>query len=214
MKELFPKLFAIDVSDYVDRKVVGGVELDYLRWACAVKEFTENVDEWDYIDPYWEYEEPLGYMVHTQITVKKGGDEISRSMWLPVMDGNNKAMKKERYTYKTKYGEKTVEPATMNDINKTIMRCMVKNMSIFGLGLSLYGALDTTEPEEDEDQKNEVVDDGEPATKKQLEVIGNMDIRVIANVLKHFEIESINQLSKVQASEVISRFLKKSNGQG
>ena len=64
--------------------------------------------------------------------------EESHNMQLPVMDSKNKAMKAKAYTYKTKYGEKRVEPATMFDLNKTIMRCLVKNMAMFGLGLSLY----------------------------------------------------------------------------
>jgi hypothetical protein len=28
-----------------------------------------------------------------------------------------------------------VQPAAMTDINKTIMRCLVKNLAMFGLGL-------------------------------------------------------------------------------
>jgi hypothetical protein len=48
---------------------------------------------------------------------------------LPVMDNKNKAMKKQAYTYQTSYGEKTVEAATMFDINTAIMRCLVKNIA-------------------------------------------------------------------------------------
>ena len=53
------------------------------------------------------------------------------------------------YTYKVKeykdgkwtggYIEKSVEPATMFDINKTIMRCLVKKIVMFGIGIYIYG---------------------------------------------------------------------------
>ena len=48
------------------------------------------------------YDENLGYMVFTKLTI----ENITHEMWLPVMDGSNKAMKKDSYKYTTKYGEK------------------------------------------------------------------------------------------------------------
>ena len=76
-------------------------------------------------------------------------------MWLPVMDGNNKAMLNRLYRYKVKeyhegkftgnYIEKEVPPATMFDINKTIMRCLVKNLAMFGLGIYIYAGEDLPE---------------------------------------------------------------------
>ena len=38
--------------------------------------------------------------------------------------------------------EKVCSKATMFDINKTIMRCLVKNIAMFGLGLYLYAGED------------------------------------------------------------------------
>lgn len=76
-------------------------------------------------------------------------------MWLPVMDGNNKAMINHPYTYKVKeykdgkwtggYIEKSVEVASMFDVNKTIMRCFVKNLAMFGLGIYIYAGEDMPE---------------------------------------------------------------------
>jgi len=63
-------------------------------------------------------------------------------MWLPVMDGANKAMKNAPYSYTTRYGEKTVEAASMFDINKTLMRCLVKNLAMFGMGIYIYAGED------------------------------------------------------------------------
>ena len=48
-------------------------------------------------------------------------------------------------TYTTRYGEKTVEAASMFDINKTIMRCLTKNLAMFGLGHYIYAGEDIPE---------------------------------------------------------------------
>jgi hypothetical protein len=53
-------------------------------------------------------------------------------------------MKKGEYT--GKYG-KTVDAATTFDINKTIMRCLVKNLAMFGLGIYIYAGEDVPEAE-------------------------------------------------------------------
>jgi DNA-directed RNA polymerase subunit RPC12/RpoP len=66
-------------------------------------------------------------------------------MWLPVMDANNKAMKRCAYTYQTRNGDRRVESMTMFDVNKTVMRCLVKNLGMFGLGLYIYSGEDLPE---------------------------------------------------------------------
>ena len=69
------------------------------------------------------------------------------------MDWANKAMKATDYKYKTKYGDKTREAATMFDINKAIMRCLVKNLAMFGLGLYIYSGEDLPEAQTEEKVK-------------------------------------------------------------
>jgi hypothetical protein len=82
-------------------------------------------------------------MCNTEVTIE--GETLT--MWLPVMDSKNRAMKSESYTYSTKYGEKTVDAATMFDVNKTLMRCLVKNLAMFGLGIYIYAGEDLPESE-------------------------------------------------------------------
>jgi hypothetical protein len=138
-----------------------------LSWANAWAEFkkvypyaTYEVVKFDG-KPY-VYDENLGYMCYTTVTV---GD-LTHEMWLPVMDGANKAMKAQPYEYTTKYGKKTCEAATMFDINKTIMRCLVKNLAMFGLGLYIYAGEDL--PEEEKEQANK------PITEKEVETLKAM----------------------------------------
>lgn len=49
--------------------------------------------------------------------------------------------------------ERTVDAASMFDVNKAIMRCLVKNLAMFGLGLYVYAGEDlpddVTQPADD-----------------------------------------------------------------
>ena len=141
--KVFEKLFSVDVNEHKERK--NG--FDYLSWAYAwaevKKRFPEAVYEIVKQDnglPYI-YDPAAGDMVFTKVTI----EGITHEMWLPVMDGANQAMKAEAYEYNTRSGKKRVEPATMTDINKAIMRCLVKNLAMFGLGLYIYAGEDLPE---------------------------------------------------------------------
>jgi hypothetical protein len=141
---IFDKLSAINVNDKVEKKS----NLTYLSWAWAWAEVKKACPDATYEvlqDPYtskpYFFDDNLGYMVMTQVTIE--GESLE--MWLPVMDGANKAMTNKSYTYSTRYGDKTVEKATMFDINKTLMRCLTKNLAMFGLGLYIYAGEDLPE---------------------------------------------------------------------
>ena len=144
-KEQFTHLCSVNVNGHIEKKKGGnGIELSYLSWPWAVEQIQKNCEQFSYEIvrqpdglPY-VYDPMTGYMVTTRVTI----DGVTREMWLPVMDGANKAMKSEPYTYQTRYGEKTVEAATMFDINTAIMRCLVKNLAMFGLGLYIYAGED------------------------------------------------------------------------
>lgn len=147
---VFETLSKINVNGMVDRKQTGGTTLTYLSWASAFQAAKENYPDLEYqVErnpetglPYW-YDPLTGYMVFTKVTI--GGQ--THEMWLPVMDGTNHAMKAEPYQVQTKYKKFTVPAATMCDINKGIMRCLVKNLSMFGLGLYIYRGEDLPECE-------------------------------------------------------------------
>lgn len=147
---IFKTLSQINVNDMVDKKQTGGSTLTYLSWASAFQVAKENFSDLTYeVErnpetgmPYW-YDPLTGYMVFTKVTI--GGQ--TNEMWLPVMDGTNHAMKAEPYEVQTKYKKYKVPAATMCDINKAIMRCLVKNLSMFGLGLYIYRGEDLPECE-------------------------------------------------------------------
>lgn len=137
----FERLSAINVNKYVENKQ----GLTYLSWAFAWSETKKHCPDATYTIGETEYDEATGFMCHTSVCIE--GETLE--MWLPVMDGKNKSMKKYKYTYPTRYGEKEVEPATTFDINKTIMRCLVKNLAMFGLGIYIYAGEDLPVVEEE-----------------------------------------------------------------
>jgi hypothetical protein len=143
-KSVFETLSSINVNDKVEQKD----KLTYLPWAWAWAEVKKAYPSATYGiykhletgQPYIE-DKNLGYMCSTYVNIE--GETLE--MWLPVMNGANKAMKSEPYTFQTRYGDKQVEAATMFDINKTIMRCLVKNLAMFGLGHYIYAGDDLPE---------------------------------------------------------------------
>lgn len=163
-KSVFDTLFAVNVNGHTEKKKSGNTELTYLSWPFAWAEVkksypnaTYEVVKQDNGLPY-TFDENTGYMVNTRVTI----EGITHEMWLPVMDGANKAMKADRYQYTTKFGSKTVEAATMFDVNKAIMRCLVKNLAMFGLGLYIYAGEDLPE--------NEQPDPAQPVTPDSPDV--------------------------------------------
>ena len=146
--EDFKLLYEVNCNEKTEKK--NG--LTYLSWTWAWAEFkkrfptaTYEIKKFDGL-PYL-VDSATGIIVYTSVTV----NDLTHEMWLPVMDGANKAMKLEQYQYnvwnryKNQWETKTVEAATMFDINKTIMRCLTKNLAMFGLGLYIYAGEDLPE---------------------------------------------------------------------
>ena len=129
----FEEVMKVNVNDKTEKKG----NLTYLSWAWAWAEFkklypdaTYEVKKFDGL-PY-VHDGDTGYMVYTSVTA----DGMTYEMWLPVMDARSK----------------TLMNATMFDINKTIMRCLAKNLAMFGLGLYIYAGEDL--PEDEQAQKS------------------------------------------------------------
>lgn len=151
----FQTLNNINVNDRIEQK--NG--LKYLSWTYAWAEVKKLFPDATYhihkfganMLPY-VFDPQTGYMVFTDVTI----EGVTHEMWLPVMDGANKSMTDHAYTYKVGWGdkakEKTCAAADMFDVNKTIMRCLVKNLAMFGLGLYVYSGEDM--PEEEKAEQN------------------------------------------------------------
>ena len=135
----FEDVYAINVNDKTEKKG----NLTYLSWAPAWAEFKKiypdasyKINEFD--GTFCSGNDKMGYMVQTQVTA----GERTHEMWLPVMDMRNN----------------TILQPKMTEINKAIMRCLTKNLAMFGLGLYIYAGEDLPE----------MPKDFEPITEKEL----------------------------------------------
>lgn len=203
--EKFNQLTSLNLNDKAESK--NG--LSYVSWANAWKAFKEVYPTASYkvINnpqtnlPYF-IDHALGIMVFTEVSA----DGLTYSMWLPVMDGANKAMKTEPYTYqvwdkfKKAYVEKKVEAATMFDINKTLMRCLVKNLSMFGLALYIYAGEDL--PETMETTQEDTQTPQLPKARKQRKVNNDPYAGIKAAISSTTTTQELTELYRQHENEV------------
>ena len=198
-KSIFETLFNINLNDHIEKK--NG--LNYISWPYAWAEVKKHYPDASYtIKLFGEhnlpyvFDENTGYMVFTSVTIKN----ITHEMWLPVMDSANKTMKSVKYVYETKYRKNIpVETATMFDINKAIMRCLVKNLAMFGLGLYIYAGEDLPES-----QNESITDTG----VKHLNGIVNSfedSERLRNNILTNYNVENFKELNLNQYNEIVKK---------
>ncbi len=178
MNEQLKQLLEMDVSKYTEKKG----KFTYLSWAFAWKNFLKVYPEATYAvlkdennNAFFGNKE-IGYMVYTTVTV----GELTHEMWLPVMDFKNQAMK----------------TPTMMDINKAIMRCLVKNLGMFGLGLYIYAGEDLPEVTE------------EPITTDMLLNIAKEKGYDEAFILVQAEAESVDKIPQKTIESLYHRFEK------
>lgn len=185
-KSVFEILNAINVNQNVEKKKTNEKNPDgsdkyltYLSWVWAWGQVKQHFPDASYEVRHWGdkpylNDDQLGIMVETSVTIN--GETIT--MWLPVMNSTNKAMKATPYSYKTKYGDKFVEAATMFDINKAIMRCLAKNIAMFGLGLYIYAGEDLPE-EEAKQAKNALQEKIDEACAKMRSVTSREELEKV-----------------------------------
>jgi len=205
----FERLSTLNVNEHIDKKTIQGKQLSYLSWSPAwgifAKEYPEATYEIKKNDiglPY--FLDKAGAMVYTTITA----EGVTREMWLPVLDGANKPMKSEPYTYTTKYGEKSVEAINMFDVNKTIMRCLVKNMAMFGLGLYIYAKEDL--PEQSEQERLEMMFPAPSiATEKQTKSMQQQYVYLLGKQnIKELDFRKFLVKKELQASQEMYKWLR------
>ena len=145
-KEIWDTLSLIDVSEYTEKKM----NLTYLSWARAVM-LVSNVYEMKYnfcdIDglPYRLLPDGSAEVI-TEVTIGKH----KRQMALPIMD----------------YKNNPVKDIDARQLNDNRMRCLVKNLAMFGLGMSVFAQWDNHLPSEEKDKKPEVKDKHDEAWAK------------------------------------------------
>lgn len=227
LKEIQNKFLNMNVQHLTEKKN----KLTYLTWSKAWQIVLEEYPEATYTikkNPNGTPEfgsAKFGYMVYTDVTI----EGITREMWLFVMDGANKSLKDEPYTYEVKEYkwvngksqatgnmiEKHVEAINMFDINKTVMRCLVKNLAMFGLGLYVFAGedlpidLEDVTPIPSKPTYNKPKTQGGPTSEAQVKRLNAIaygkgyDFASVKNAAKKkYNVDDLTNLNKSQYDEM------------
>ena len=188
-KQKFDELYSIDINPHIEKDYKG---LSYLSWATAYKLAMDN-------DPNISYEilednDGIPFFTRGQVNLVKTKVTMfgeTKTMILPVMDNKHNA----------------VSEPNSRQINDNIMRCLAKNIAMFGIGLPLYVGEDLAQFRQPEQPKSKV-EDKKPFDRKQaekciLELVGdNIDL-----LEKEMELKGIKSFA--EADERILKMLYK-----
>ena len=206
--DIFETLRLVDVSEHVEEKDTGKAKLKYLSWAWAWHEVRRRCPNATYTIikneqglPYF-VDPQMGIMVYTTVTI---GDE-THEMWLPVMDGANNPMRLEPYDITMKWGKKHVEAATMFDINKTVMRCLTKNLAMFGIGLALYAGEDLFDDPEG-NKGTEAVDKKSSAPAKASKAVQPVELQEQIRAVLRSKLTDAPKETKEQITEQVKNII-------
>lgn len=147
-KQKFDELYSIDINPHIEKDYKG---LSYLSWATAYKLAMDN-------DPNMSYEilednDGIPFFTRGQVNLVKTKVTMfgeTKTMILPVMDNKHNA----------------VSEPNSRQINDNIMRCLAKNIAMFGIGLPLYVGEDLAQFRQPEQPKTQ---DKKPFDKKKAE---------------------------------------------
>ena len=176
-KSVWATLSAIDCSSKVEHKG----KLTYLSWAWAWQTLMEN-----YPDATYDYIEPACLSngtveVNVSVTVKG----ITHTMWLPVMDNRNKS----------------IANPTTRDVSDARMRCLVKCIAMFGLGIYIYAGEDLPEA-----TKTEIINVTQAAELKVLLELTGADTK---KFLQHYRANSVDEILAINFSNALAALQSK-----
>lgn len=194
-KELFDEMYSMNINPYIEKDYKG---LSYLSWATAYKLAMDK-------DPAMTYEileDSDGMMffsrgdVHIVKTTVTMFGEIKK-MILPIMDNKHNAVTKPN----------------SRQVNDNIMRCLVKNIAMFGIGLPLYVGEDLKQFEEDKKEMSEKEKKAK-AVKMINDLIGNKEENnnLMLDIVARFNKNSLLECSDKELKTVyeeLERQLKK-----
>lgn len=119
-KEIFDELYGININPHIEQDYKG---LSYLSWATAYKLAMDK-------DPAMNYEivqdnDGMPFFSRGDVHIVKTKVTMfgeTKEMFLPIMDNKHNAVAKPN----------------SRQVNDNIMRCLAKNIAMFGIGLPLY----------------------------------------------------------------------------
>ncbi len=202
-KSIFETLNSIDCSKHI--KVLQNNK--YIPWSDAWFEVKKAFPHAYYVvhtdkddNPF--FSSSMGIFVRVTVFISYLGEDAKQTHDYPVMNGANKALKAEPYTYKVKeyadkkwtgkYIDKYVEPANSFDINTAIMRGLTKCLALMGMALYVYRDEPQPEPE--------LISSGE--LQEIMSLIKEKGI-TLADVTSSWQIEKIAHLHAANFEKMI-----------
>lgn len=128
-KQIWDELSIIDVSEHIEKKG----NLSYLSWAWAYGTLMKYYPNNSYSFTETKFDDGT-MMMECALVIHDGEDLALRTMWLPVMD----------------YKNRPIANPDAFAINTARMRCLVKCISMFGLGHYIYAGEDLPEGKQPE----------------------------------------------------------------
>ena len=150
-KEIFNELYGININPHIEQDYKG---LSYLSWATAYKLAMDK-------DPAMNYEivqdnDGMPFFSRGDVHIVKTKVTMfgeTKEMFLPIMDNKHNAVAKPN----------------SRQVNDNIMRCLAKNIAMFGIGLPLYVGEDLAQFKDD--TSNKVKKTTETEFKKAIDMI-------------------------------------------
>lgn len=151
-KEIFDDLYGININPHVEQDYKG---LSYLSWATAYKLAMDK-------DPAMNYEivqdnDGMPFFSRGDVHIVKTKVTMfgeTKEMFLPIMDNKHNAVAKPN----------------SRQVNDNIMRCLAKNIAMFGIGLPLYVGEDLAQFKDDA-SNNKSKKTSETEFKKAIDMI-------------------------------------------
>lgn len=151
-KEIFNELYGININPHIEQDYKG---LSYLSWATAYKLAMDK-------DPAMNYEivqdnDGMPFFSRGDVHIVKTKVTMfgeTKEMFLPIMDNKHNAVAKPN----------------SRQVNDNIMRCLAKNIAMFGIGLPLYIGEDLAQFKDDA-SNNKSKKTSETEFKKAIDMI-------------------------------------------
>jgi len=182
--EIWATLSGINVNDFTETLDKGSYKLTYLSWTWAYTQMMENFPQFGYRFDDNEIHSDGSVTVHVRGWV----GHVDRAMWLPVMDHKNKSI---------------INP-TSREISDAKMRCLVKCISMFGLGLYIYAGEDLPiEPSGADAAKGKTAAKGKAAlTDSEVEKFNTIKTTMLALIEEESNIEDLRAFWKINGKEL------------
>jgi len=161
---IWQRLSNIDCSKHTEKKG----NLTYLSWAWAWGIMMEHYPEMEFYISDSEIQPDGTILVNVVVTI----GNLTRKMWLPVMDNRNKP----------------VANPNAFQINTTRMRALTKCFSLFGLGHYIYAGEDLPSGTQEEERK---VSESEIIELVELLEATQTDIPIFCEFFKADSLENL-----------------------